>query len=462
MSVPTSGSNAGIDSGSRFNGLPMFIGFGMVFLFLVGMVYAVSQRSNKNVASSDVENVFEFSDATETVDFIDDKPDGLVGVNRNDIGDAADAPGRVSRLDDKLAEWMENQQLQKLQRESQYRDTMQQKQMETYERALTASSKVEGFERRTRPGTTPYPDVILPASASGDRSVTSRDNRLAMIMQAAQQASAPAGGSATGGGASQIVDLINSPQAQALLGQLGAAQPASTQAGQQGRTSPPILGQAQPDEDEFVLRNSARAPRSPYEIKTGSIIPGAMISAANSDLPGDIVAQVTQSVYDSASGRFVLIPAGTKLFGRYDAYTALGQERLLIAWNRLVFPDGETFDIGGMQGYDGRGMSGFKDKVNTHFLRTLGNALLLSLVSASGEALVASVNGPDTSVFNLNLAQDFSDTTSQAFNEYLRNRLRIQPTLEIRSGYRFNIIVARDINFDGPYERGFAAYRADN
>ena len=77
-------------------------------------------------------------------------------------------------------------------------------------------------------------------------------------------------------------------------------------------------------------------------------------------------------MYDTASGRYVVIPQGTKLFGRYDAYMALGQERLLIVWNRLVFPDGETLDIGGMQGYDSRGLSGFTDRVDTHFLRTLG------------------------------------------------------------------------------------------
>ena len=220
-----------------------------------------------------------------------------------------------------------------------------------------------------------------------------------------------------------------------------------------------FIDQASGGEDEFVLKARTRAPRSPYELKTGALIPGAMISAANSDLPGDILAQVTQNVYDTASGRYVVIPQGTKLFGRYDAYVALGQERLLIVWNRLVFPDGETLDIGGMQGYDSRGLAGFNDRVNTHFLRTLANALLISVVSASGEALVNAASEPDNSTFTVNLAQDFSDTTSPAFNEYLRNRLRIQPTLEIRSGYRFNIIVSKDIDFDGPYERGFAAYR---
>nr|MBX2835332.1 TrbI/VirB10 family protein [Gammaproteobacteria bacterium] len=122
-------------------------------------------------------------------------------------------------------------------------------------------------------------------------------------------------------------------------------------------------------------------------------------------------------------------------------------------------PDAETLDIGGMQGYDARGLSGFSDRVNTHFLRTLGNAFLLSVVNATGEELVRQASEESNQQITINFARDFSDSTSTAFNEYLRNRLRIKPTLSIRAGYRFNIVVSKDIAFRRPYERGFKSYR---
>ncbi len=476
MAVPSSGGAPG-SSGPRFNKKPALIAVGMAGLFLVAMMYAAQQRAQKRVTSSEPETVYEVGTSDTTIDFLENRPDGLVGVNRNDIGEpaAAESTGDRDRRA-KLAQWLEERELARMKQQSAVRDRMASKQLEDYEAAMRSSSKVEGITPRER-DEDPIPDVIVSASVSSPYGAAVPGDPFA--------AAAPYGAPSSGGqvGASAGVDparlgaLLASPEGQALVRELsggGAGVPGG--AGAVGAFGvPPIdrpgtdraataqdrqfVAQAAGGEDEFVLEARSRAPRSPYELKTGALIPGAMISAANSDLPGDILAQVTQNVYDTASGRYVVIPQGTKLFGRYDAYVALGQERLLIVWNRLVFPDGETLDIGGMQGYDSRGLAGFNDRVNTHFLRTLANALLISVVSASGEALVNAASEPDNSTFTVNLAQDFSDTTSQAFNEYLRNRLRIQPTLEIRSGYRFNIIVSKDIDFDSPYERGFAAYR---
>lgn len=109
---------------------------------------------------------------------------------------------------------------------------------------------------------------------------------------------------------------------------------------------------------DFRLRRQLEQPRTRFEIKTGTVLPAAMISAANSDLPGDIVAQITQNVYDTQTGKYLLVPQGTKLFGRYDAFTQLGQQRLLIVWDRLIFPDAETLDIGGMQATTALGRQG--------------------------------------------------------------------------------------------------------
>ncbi len=449
----SSRSGGGVASGPRFNKKPALIAVAFIGLFLVGMMYAAYQRSNQQLPDEETGTVFDMGTSGEAIDFLEDKPDGLVGVNRNDIGEPKTPKPEGDDYQDKLSTWLQEREFSQLQQQSEVRDRMEAKQLEEYESAMRSSSKVETIEPREKEEA-PVPDVTFPAAQRGPEGGY-------VDPAAAQLAANGQTGSASG--------APTPDQMAALMQQFGGGGGGSesererdstnTDGVQQGQQ---FVGQQAPEQNEFVLEERAQAPRSPYELKTGAIISGAMISAANSDLPGDMLAQVTKDVYDSASGRFVVIPQGTKLFGRYDAYTALGQERLLIVWNRLVFPDGETLDIGGMQGYDSRGLAGFKDRVNTHFLRTLGNALLISVVNASGEALIDSVSGDDESesTFNIALAQDFADTTTNAFNEYLQNRLRIKPTLEIRSGYQFNIIVSKDIDFDGPYERGFDAYRS--
>lgn len=478
MSIPgaggTGGSAGAAGGGPRLGKKPALVGVAMAGLFLVAFVYAVVERSKREVAEATPESVFDVAaGGSDVTDFLAEQRDGLVGVNRNDIGEPAGVPARTSDFDDRLAQWMEGQQLQKLQVDDEMRERLAAKQLESYERALAASSRVDGFERRERRDESAgrAPDLVVPAAAPATGAATGGFGTGPGPYPGPDRTGLPA--SAGGDAVSAILAtpearaLLASPQGRALAARLGLGGGTGAVAASAGSVPAelvPVVGQALIDRttepSEFVLEAGLEPPRSPYELKTGALIPAAMISAANSELPGDILAQVTHDVHDTASGRFVLIPRGTKLFGRYDAYTALGQERLLIAWNRLVFPDGETLDIGGMQGHDERGLAGFRDRVSTHFLKTLGNAFLLSLVSSSGEALVAAAGDRSSSpTFTLNLAQDFSDTSGAAFEEYLRNRLRIRPTLEIRAGYRFDVLVSRDIDLPGPYERGFDAYR---
>ena len=125
-----------------------------------------------------------------------------------------------------------------------------------------------------------------------------------------------------------------------------------------------------------------RAALSPFIVRVGSIIPAVLIGGINSDLPGEIVAQVSYDVRDSRTGRYVLIPRGTQLVGRYDHHIAMGQRRLLTVWHRLRFPDDSTLDLGGMSGTDPAGFAGFRDNVNNHYPRIFGSATLLALVGA--------------------------------------------------------------------------------
>ena len=121
-----------------------------------------------------------------------------------------------------------------------------------------------------------------------------------------------------------------------------------------------FLKKADPDDD--YLENSKKKPRSPYEVKAGSYIPAALITGINSDLPGSVNAQVTENVYDTVTGNYLLIPQGAKLVGEYNSSLTFGQTRVQVVWNRIIFPDGKSIDLEKMQGVDIAGYSGFQDK----------------------------------------------------------------------------------------------------
>ena len=115
-------------------------------------------------------------------------------------------------------------------------------------------------------------------------------------------------------------------------------------------------------------------PSTPYMLRACFVIPATLISGINSDLPGQIVAQVSQNVYDTPVGRYLLVPQGSRLIGSYDSKVAYGQGRVLVAWQRIVFPDGKALDMGAMPGSDGAGYAGLADKTNNHYLRIFGSA----------------------------------------------------------------------------------------
>lgn len=207
----------------------------------------------------------------------------------------------------------------------------------------------------------------------------------------------------------------------------------------------------------------ARTAGQPFELKTGAVIPGVMVTGINSDLPGNIIAQVSQNVWDTATGRQLLIPQGTKLFGTYDSRVVYGQERVLVAWNRLVFPDGSALTLGAMPGADMAGNAGYTDDVNNHYFRIFGSAALMSLISGgmsySMDALNTSgsssgQNGNSTPTLQDEMGTALAAQMGQATMQLLQKNLNIKPTLEIRPGYQFNVIVTKDMVFQKPYKAG--------
>lgn len=190
-------------------------------------------------------------------------------------------------------------------------------------------------------------------------------------------------------------------------------------------------------------------PRSPYEVKAGAIIPAVMIGGINSDLPGQVIAQVRENVYDTKSGQFLLIPQGSRLVGLYDAHVAYGQKRILLAWSRIIYPDGSSFDLKGMPGADKGGYAGFFDEVDNHYMKIFGSAVLMSFISA-GVQLSQPNNGSSSGSNN---TPSVSQTVGAALGQQIgqtamtitQKNLNIQPTLEVRPGYQFNVMVTADM-----------------
>ncbi|MBD0416820.1 IncP-type conjugal transfer protein TrbI [Oryzicola mucosus] len=192
--------------------------------------------------------------------------------------------------------------------------------------------------------------------------------------------------------------------------------------------------------------------QSPFELKRGSVIPATLITGINSDLPGRITAQVSQNVYDSATGRRLLIPQGTKLFGRYDNEISFGQSRVLVVWTDIIFPNGSTLQLGGMAGTDVQGYGGFRDKVDRKWLQTFGSAVLIAIIGTGIDLAVPQGSTLSTQATASDATRrNFAETFGRLADRNVQKNMDVQPTMEIRPGYKFNVLVDQDIIFDRQY-----------
>jgi len=209
-------------------------------------------------------------------------------------------------------------------------------------------------------------------------------------------------------------------------------------------------------QDRWYWDKGLEKPRSKFSLRAGKIIPAIMISGINSELPGQIIAQVSQSVYDSATGKHLLIPQGTQLLGIYESQIKYGQSRVMVTWQRLNFPDDRVMDLGAMSGVDSAGYGGFTDKVNNHYFKLFGSAIMLSFITAGFEYSQDNNNNDDDN--SVNASDAFSEALGQQLGmttaKMIEKNLNISPTLEIRPGYRFNVMLNKDLVFESPY-KGF-------
>jgi len=192
---------------------------------------------------------------------------------------------------------------------------------------------------------------------------------------------------------------------------------------------------------------SLRRPSSPYMIQAGTIIPAALVTAINSDLPGHIVGQVTNHVYDSIVGRHLLVPQGSRLVGRYDNEVLNGQNRILIIWQRLILPNGNSIVIDPMPGTDAAGVSGVADRVDYHAARLAGATLLSTLIALGGN-LAANANQSDEQAAIT--AQTVAEQASRVGGRIIDRELEVKPTITIRAGMPINVLVVKDMKLE-PY-----------
>jgi type IV secretion system protein VirB10 len=182
-------------------------------------------------------------------------------------------------------------------------------------------------------------------------------------------------------------------------------------------------------------------PVSRYVVQAGSVIAAALITGMRSDLPGQVTAQVTEHVYDSPTGRYLLIPQGAKLIGTYDSQVAFGQNRLLLVWTRLLLPNGRSIVLERQPAADPQGFIGLEDEVDQHWDRLIMGAALSTVIGIGAEL---GSNANDSSIASA-LRQGSSNSLSQTGQQITQRNLNIQPTLTIRPGFPVRVIINRDL-----------------
>jgi len=228
-----------------------------------------------------------------------------------------------------------------------------------------------------------------------------------------------------------------------------AAGPASTAA----QPADPTATQNRQDQKEAFLkggstetRNSGnlQMPASPYQVMAGTVIAGALVTGIKSDLPGDVIATVTEPVYDSATGKFLLIPQGSRIMGKYNSQVSYGQSRVQVVWNRIILPDTSSLTIDNLVGTDPAGYSGLEDGVDYHWSRIVAGGALTTLLGVGAE-LAAPENRQDGNRIVIAGRDSAQDSINQVGQEMTRRNMNIQPTLTERPGLPVRIIVKRDL-----------------
>jgi type IV secretory pathway VirB10-like protein len=249
----------------------------------------------------------------------------------------------------------------------------------------------------------------------------------------------------------------------ALASDLIVTAPGRPPAGQQVLETPRLLspqpgGQETGQTADTTPITVSPHPASPYTITAGTVIYGTLETGINSDLPGNVLGRVAQDVKDSVAQTYVLIPQGSKLIGSYDRnYLTPQEERLFVTWREIVFPDGGEIQLPDLPGTDQAGYAGFQDQVNHHYVKVWAPALLMSAISAGMMMSQAPMYGGGAyGGFYMSPGQMAAMGAGQELGQAAMNHVgnataETRPTIQIRPGYNFRVMVTRDLVFSGPY-----------
>jgi type IV secretion system protein VirB10 len=193
---------------------------------------------------------------------------------------------------------------------------------------------------------------------------------------------------------------------------------------------------------DFYNPHGLQTPASPYQLMAGTVIAASLVTGLNSDLPGFVIAQVTENVFDTVSGRFLLLPQGSRLIGKYDNVVAFGQERALVVWQRIIMPEGTSVVIDSLPATDTGGYAGLADQVDLHTWQLL-KGVALATVLGVGSELVFGNSGDGDLIRALQLSTQ--STTNRAGQRLVERHLNVQPTITVRPGWPLRVIVHKDI-----------------
>lgn len=288
----------------------------------------------------------------------------------------------------------------------------------------------------------PIHNAQVPAPGSGEPAVDAEQQRVVQETEAART--------------SRLFATTNARERPAMPTALPPTTPADQTTGPlTGRVEPPpydpdsllnmqdrkLAFLTAPVDRKTVSSDRLVNPASRYVVQAGAVIPAALLTGIRSDLPGQVTAQVTEHVYDSPTGQYLLIPQGSKLIGVYDSQVSFGQDRVLLVWTRLIMPNGRSIVLERQPGADTQGFAGLEDEVDHHWGR-LFTAAALSTVLGVGAELGAANN--DSAILTA-LRRGSTDSLNQAGQQVVRRNLNIQPTITIRPGFPVRVIVNRDL-----------------
>ena len=285
---------------------------------------------------------------------------------------------------------------------------------------------------------------ILGLGAEDERPVGGLDQKLSAANGRAVNARASA--------IAETMRMVNLPAGAASTSSNPRNLPATLAAGSPVGQDPAVVAQARnraffkEAADNGYLPELLKAQMGEFELTAGSVIPAVMLSGINSDLPGTIVAQTRQTVYSTNEPNAVVIPQGSRLIGRYSADVAYGQSRVLAAWDELILPNGSRISLRGMSAADGQGQSGIEDQVDNHFWKTWSSALLVSFLGVAAQQSQPQNQGAyNTPPAAAQATAAAVNSLSEVGSKILQKNLNISPTLQIRPGMAFNVMVIRSI-----------------